>query len=264
MATLTEVQMALKAGNKAEAAHLLKNVLQTRPSADAWVMAARLTSNPDTAKQHLQRALAFDPKHIKARDMLRDLGGKPAASGSALAIGFLPALQTELEKFGANRPILRDLPPKTRMITALSLFSGILVLLVVMLSFLLSPAAVPPAPQITPITIYQQDTLVNQWTAVGLNISNVTSVSQAPDVLSREQITLTVTDGSGAHQINVYLYDDVAAIVNDGARMSALTAEAAIHLGFIETAVIAYPAEMNQATVDLLFNALSPQSTTSL
>ena len=49
MANLTEVQMALKQGDKAKATQLLKVILQKNPSADAWVMAARMTSNPENA-----------------------------------------------------------------------------------------------------------------------------------------------------------------------------------------------------------------------
>src|SRR5690349_6050771 len=107
MANLTEVQMALKQGDKAKAAQLLKTVLHNNPSADAWVMAARMTSSPDTAKQHLHRALAFNPKHVKARDMLRDLGGTPMSTSSAITNGLMPALQAELQKFGEHKPLLK-------------------------------------------------------------------------------------------------------------------------------------------------------------
>src|SRR4051812_44525924 len=106
MANLTEVQMALKQGDKAKATQLLKVILQKNPSADAWVMAARMTSNPENAKLHLQRALAFDSKHVKARDMLRDMGVQPMSASAALTGGLLPAFRSELEKFGANKPIL--------------------------------------------------------------------------------------------------------------------------------------------------------------
>src|SRR5690348_5549009 len=118
MANLSEVQLALKEGDKAKANQLLKTILQKNPSADAWVMAARMTNNPENAKLHLQRALAFDSKHVKARDMLRDLGVQPMSSSAALTGGLLTGIVSELEKFGANKPLLRNFSPKQRISTA--------------------------------------------------------------------------------------------------------------------------------------------------
>lgn len=260
MANLTEVQMALKQGDKAKATQILKTVLHNNPSADAWVMAARMTSNPDTAKQHLQRALAFNPKHVKARDMLRDLGVTPMSTSGAIASGLLPALQSELEKFGENKPLLKKFTPQQRMITALSLFSGILVLMIAMLSALLSE---PPAfvlPEITPVTVYTSDTLTNDWAAAGLDISNIKHVAQTEHALSTDEITLIITDESGSHLITVFLYKDVAGTVNDGHRMTTLIADGKHKLVFQETAIILYPAVMNEATVDLLLSSLNQPS----
>ncbi|MCA0457306.1 MAG: hypothetical protein LCI00_25265 [Chloroflexi bacterium] len=264
MANLTEVQMALKQGEKAKAAGLLKTVLQTNPSADAWVMAARLSSNPDTQKQHLHRALAFNPKHIKARDMLRDLGETPMSASAALSKGLLPALRAELEKFGANKPLLKNFSPQQRMITALSLYAGIILLMVVMVSTLVSTPSTPVLPEITPVTVFESDSLISQWSAAGLNISNLALVQQEPNVLSKDEFTFMVTDESGPHLVTAFLYNDVAAVVNDGVRLTALTQDGTRLLGFIETAVIVYPADLNEVTVNLLLNAFNPTSSSSV
>ncbi|MBI1281177.1 MAG: hypothetical protein GC179_23830 [Anaerolineaceae bacterium] len=261
MANLTEVQMALKQGDKAKANQLLKSILQQNPSADAWVMAARMTSNPETAKLHLQRALAFDSKHVKARDMLRDLGGTQKSASAALTGGLLTTFRSELEKFGANKPVLRDLSPSLRMVTALSLYTLILALILVVVASLLSPTAPLELPAFTPVTVYQGDTLISQWNTEGLNITNLVNVVQDPNVLSKEQINFTVTDDNGSHKVQIYLYDDVAGIVNDGVRMTALTTDGTNKMDIVQTAVIIYPADMNELTVSLLESALKPAPT---
>ncbi len=261
MPNLTEVQTALKQGDKAKAMGLLKTILQQNPSADAWVMAARMTTNPETAKLHLQRALAYDSKHFKARDMLRDLGGTPMTGSAALTGGLLPVIRGELEKFGANRPVLRNFSPTQRMLTALSLYMVIITVMLVMIGTLLGPSVPPELPAIIPVTVFQSDILVNQWNTDGLNISDLINVAQTPGVLSKEQIDFTVTDDKGSHKVNVFLYSDVAGIVNDGQRLTALTANSKNKMDFLQTAVIIYPADMNDVTVTLLESALNPAPT---
>ena len=252
MANMIEVQTAFKQGDKAKAAQLLKTVLHEHPSADAWVMAARLTSNPETAKTHLQRALAYEPKHVKARDMLRDLGGAPMSTSAALTGGLLPAIRAELEKFGANKPILKNLSPNQRMITALSLYTVVIAVLLVTISSLFTEPADTQLPAITYVPVYQSDTLVSQWATVGLNIDKFEKAAQPTGSLSKETLNFVVTDDVGAHHVTVFLYDKVAEIVNDRQRLTALVQDSKTKLDIIQTAVIVYPADMNEATVKLL------------
>jgi hypothetical protein len=258
MANLIEVQMAFKQGDKAKATQLLKTVLHEHPTADAWVMAARLTSNPETAKMHLQRALAYEPKHIKARDMLRDLGGVPMSTSEALTGGLLPVIRAELEKFGANRPILKNLSPSQRMMTAISLYAVVVTVMLVLISVLLAPPAEISLPPDTVFAVYQSDTLINQWATKGLNLSKVENVAQTPAALPKEALSFVVTDDAGSHQITVFLYDKIAGIVKDGHRLKALIADGKNKIDFIQTAVIIYPADMNQATVSLLESVFNP------
>ena len=67
-----------------------------------------------------------------------------------------------------------------------------------------------------------------------------------------------VTDDSGSHQVSIFLYEKVAGIVNDRHRLTGLLENGKNQLDIIQTAVIVYPADMNEATVKLLvsvFNA---------
>ncbi len=263
MATLTQVQMAFKQGDKSTAAQLLKTVLREQPSADAWVMAARLTSNPETAKLHLQRALAFNPKHVKARDMLRDLGGTPMSTTSAFTNGLIPSLRSELEKFGANKPILRDFSPKMRMITAISLYGVVGTFMLVAISSLVNPAPPAPPPVITPISVFQGDTLVSQWTTAGLNLSEVEHVAPTATDLWNEELTFSLSDEAGQHAITVFLYKDLANIVGDGAHLTPFTSDGKFKMDFLQTAVIIYPADLSEAAYGLLANSLAGQPNTS-
>ena len=258
MANLTEVQMALKQGDKAKATQLLKTVLQTNPSADAWVMAARMTGNPETAKLHLQRALSFDSKHIKARDMLRDMGIQPMSSSAALTGGFVSSVRIELEKFGVNKPILKNFSPSQRMATAISLYVVVLTVMLVLVSMLLAPPTEIALPPDTTFSVFQSETLINQWTTEGLNLSKVTNIAQTPEALPKEAITFEITDDVGKHQVTVFLYEKIAGIVHDGHRLKTLIADGKNHIDYIQTAVIIYPVDMNKATVSLLESAFNP------
>jgi len=264
MANMIEVQTAFKQGDKAKAAQLLKTVLHEHPSADAWVMAARLTSNPETAKTHLQRALAYEPKHVKARDMLRDLGGAPMSTSAALTGGLLPAIRAELEKFGANKPILKNLSPNQRMITALSLYTVVIAVLLVTISSLFTPPYVTPPPPITVFPVYQGETLISQWTTEGLKLSNVENVTQKPEELSKETLSFMVTDDKGSHQITVFLYADIAGVVDDGHHLAPLTADGKNKMDLHQTAAIIYPADLNEVTHSLLVRAFNPAPSESM
>ncbi|MEP6985457.1 MAG: hypothetical protein ABI970_07660 [Chloroflexota bacterium] len=263
MANMTEVQMAFKQGDKAKTAQLLKTLLHENPSADAWVMAARLTSNPETAKMHLQRALAFEPKHIKARDMLRDLGGTPMTTSSAFTGGLLPAIRAELEKFGANKPILKKLSPSQRMITAISLYMIVIAFMLAAIGSLLSGPEAITLPATTYIPVFQSDTLVNQWTTEGLNLTKVENAPETPKEFAKETLNLMVADDAGSHEITVFLYETVAKIVDDRQHLKILAEDPKIKLDILQTAVIIYPADLSEATASLLKGAFNPAPTDS-
>lgn len=104
MPTVYEAQAAWNAGDKKLAASILKEVLGSNPSADAWYLAAQMTSDKQEKIKRLQRALFLDPNHKKSIGMIYDLGGKPdknffvrdalgASSGSTGPREPSPALQ---------------------------------------------------------------------------------------------------------------------------------------------------------------------------
>ncbi len=65
-AELQPVIAALKAGDRAQARLLLRPLLK-QPTADRWYLAALLSATPQQAIVALDRALALDPQHARAR-----------------------------------------------------------------------------------------------------------------------------------------------------------------------------------------------------
>ena len=144
------------------------------------------------------------------------------------------------------------------MITALSLYTVVIAVMLVTISSLFIEPAAAPLPPITYVPIFQSDALVNQWAAEGLNIDKFENVAQTAEALPKEALSFVVTDDSGSHQVSIFLYEKVAGIVNDRHRLTGLLENGKNQLDIIQTAVIVYPADMNEATVKLLvsvFNA---------
>ena len=71
---LVPVMRAINDGDHSRARQLLKSVLQTKPSAEAWYQASRVTEQPDHEVVCLKSAIAVDPRHIDARRRLAALG----------------------------------------------------------------------------------------------------------------------------------------------------------------------------------------------
>lgn len=71
MANLSDVQKAMRKGDKKRAAQLLQQTLKENPSADAWYFAGSIAKDPATSAKYMQKALQLDPNHKKAKRALR-------------------------------------------------------------------------------------------------------------------------------------------------------------------------------------------------
>lgn len=249
MANLSEVQSALKQGDRQKAGQILKAVLKERPSADAWVMAARMTNNPDTARQHLQRALTMEPKHVKARDMMRDLGGTQKGVSGNLA----EEIRIGLEDFGKDNRFIGNLAPKQRMMVAIGLFGAIFLTMIVLVINLINPSEPKPPPLGTPIPSFtvEGDTLVSYLTASGLSLESVQKVDPEANLPITEQIALTVIDAAGSHPATIYLYADLDGLFNDRLRLAELTQNGSKVIIY-QTAALVYPAELESTVATAL------------
>lgn len=70
---LMPVMAALAAGDKRQARHLLRPLLDRKPSAELWYLAAQASEKPEHELMCLQRALALEPTHPEARRRMRAL-----------------------------------------------------------------------------------------------------------------------------------------------------------------------------------------------
>ncbi len=73
METLFPIIKAIETGDKRLARRLLQPLLAKNPTADLWYLAAQACETPDHEMALLQRALALDPTHGKARSRLYTL-----------------------------------------------------------------------------------------------------------------------------------------------------------------------------------------------
>jgi len=71
---LMPVMAAIEAGDKARARRLLRPLLEN-PTAELWYVASQAVEQPEHEAACLQRALALDPLHAKARTRLIELKG---------------------------------------------------------------------------------------------------------------------------------------------------------------------------------------------
>ncbi|MBZ0281775.1 MAG: tetratricopeptide repeat protein [Anaerolineae bacterium] len=255
MANLSEVQSALKQGDRQKAAQILKTLLKERPSADAWVMAARMTNNPDTARQHLQRALALEPKHVKARDMLRDLGGQQKSVSGNL----MEEVVIGLEDFGKDTRILSKFAPKQRMMIAIGLFGMIFLAMIVLVVNLLRPVETPPPPVMgTPVPSFTVagDALISHLTASGLSLESIQKVEPEANLPISEQIALTVLDAAGSRNATIYLYADLDGLFNDRERLADLTKNGS-NVIIYQTAALVYPADLESSAATALETAFN-------
>ena len=69
---LDRVNRALAEGHIQQAKTLLKRILQNDPSADAYVLAAKLTTNTETSLKLLRKALELDSWHSEANRLLHE------------------------------------------------------------------------------------------------------------------------------------------------------------------------------------------------
>lgn len=72
---LERIQAMIDAGDEQRARAAIQKVLKIQPSADAWVMAAKLTKTDEQAAQCLRRALKMDEWHKEANRMLYQIEG---------------------------------------------------------------------------------------------------------------------------------------------------------------------------------------------
>lgn len=225
MAMLVDVYSAMNAGDRANAMRLLAEVIQTEPSAQAWYLAAQLTSDREKALRHLKRALLLDPKHADSLRMLRELGAEKNFTLDDLKEEVVETLEYEHQRL----PVVRNLSKRQALIGALAL-TVVVIGALVLLARLLRPAGpslVPDqAPQAAAVTIVPIRTVWQHFQNSALPLQTMTRGASAS---GRHSIQLTVRDTTGALvQVSVLVYDSIPALIGDRDTLDALEAQGTV------------------------------------
>lgn len=82
---LISIMAAINTGDKARARQLLQPLLKTRPTAELWYQASRLTEKPEHELACLKQALGLDPYHGDARRRFHELQAQVTPPAPAVA-----------------------------------------------------------------------------------------------------------------------------------------------------------------------------------
>jgi hypothetical protein len=137
MPNLVEVRLAIKNKQDKEALRMLKVILKEKPRAEAWYLAARLTSDRELALTYCKRALMFDSQYREARLLLAELGGRQQPSQNK-ARSFVEAFVGFFQDFGDNIPGLRNLLRPMHPNVRGALVASMLVLLIAVILVIVS------------------------------------------------------------------------------------------------------------------------------
>ncbi len=267
MPTTAEVKHALKQGDRKRAMQLLKQVLKENPSAEAWYLAAKATSDKENAIKHLRRGLTIDPKHTRSRDMLHELGGDKKRSTSHL----LEEIHEEMLNFGQDSrifgPIFGRLSPSQRVIGVSVMFAVIIMVFCAVSMNVLFPP--PPAPEqiaIAPTEVVvhiQAQTLINHFQSSALSLDSIESAPISPEetepisfypVRINEKYLINVADANGSHEVTMYVYESTQFLNYDLPRLEQYFPDSGI-VSNQHIAVI-YPASLDGNAVTALQETL--------
>jgi hypothetical protein len=81
------IEAAIRTGDLAYAREMLRDMIQTSPTAEVWYLAALVATDVQQHVGCLKKALELDPDHVRARRALQQAKSQPtvAASQSLLA-----------------------------------------------------------------------------------------------------------------------------------------------------------------------------------
>jgi Tfp pilus assembly protein PilF len=78
-----DIEVAIKTGDVAYAREMLRDVIQSDPTAEVWYLAALVAVNQDQRISLLEKALSLDPDHERAHWALQRAKSDPGETTSA-------------------------------------------------------------------------------------------------------------------------------------------------------------------------------------
>lgn len=233
MATVTidDVRIAFYQENdKKRAVQLLQSVLSRNPTADAWYLAANLTSNEQQAVKCLRQALLLDPKHRMARTMLQQLGAEQK--------GLLGTISDEtadtVYKHSARIPIIRSLKPYQQLILA-----GIMVMAAIFVAFtsiskfidiVRGPEVAATTPEQQPVIMVSPQQVINHLTSSGITMHGLQiAFREQVEAAKGHNVRFSVADATGAtYAVSIWTYDSVSDLIDDQTNINMQTVSAQV------------------------------------
>jgi hypothetical protein len=228
MASLNDVRAALAQGDKTRAHSMLKDILQREPSAEAWYLAAQIAGNREMQVRYLQRVLAFDNNHARARLMLRKLGEREVD-----LLDSIKSASANVDVESGLRGAWTRIPrPAKLALAALMVIIPLLIIVPPLLSavtpLLAAPTATPtppPTPTERPFLVWTPQTMADVFMVSGLNISidEVETGVSANSPLVQGRVVLDYTDSAGDdNEVRVVFYNTLEDAASDRPRLEEL------------------------------------------
>lgn len=256
--SLNDVREALEKGDKAYALQLLTLVLHRTPSADAWYLAAKLTTDDQQAIAHLHRALFYDPHHGDALTELALLGAQPQSPVRTLTQEIMSvSLQPPPARTPADR--LRQYGVRIAMLLVLVVvvvFIGQAIVGGLFRTPATSISAIAPSPIVPTMSTVEQVTRAMLSSPIIERVEPVTD-----GVAPTKQVLRLYMIAQNDAAAEIWIYDSIAALVEDraGIEAAAFNQMTAAH----GNVVLFYQPDLEESFVSTLldsFNSLVRQS----
>ena len=241
--TLGEISTAISTNNRKQAASMLQTLLKTKPSPDAWFLAAKLTYDRKKKIEYLRTATFLDPKHRKSLNYLYELGEDAKGQYQDVILGGFSNLLSEQVR---KSPLLRKLSPRMQRLVGLIIVVLLGILVGVLVSGLISlrgPMIASQGPTKEATANLTQTSVLNNFYASNLDILFVEQTNNAQ--IGKNTIRLEIRDaGNRSRVIEIFVYDSVSAILADQNALA--TYEQSSHVLAKGNVILMYPLELSE------------------
>jgi len=246
--TLGEVNTAIRTNNRKQAASMLQTLIQKKPSADAWFLAAKLTHNRSKKIQYLRTATFLNPKHQKSLNYLRELGEDTGNFQHIVVGGFSNFLQDQVNK----SPLLQKMSPRMQRVLATTIFVLLGIFLGLVISAMLSlrgPIIGSQGPVTEAVEHVTATSVLNHFYVSDLDILFVEQTRN--DQIGKSITQLEIRDaGNRSRTVEILVYDNVTAILADQNVLA--TYEQSSNVLANGNVIVAYPLDMSEIGSSLL------------
>jgi hypothetical protein len=249
--TLGEINTAISTNNRKQAITMVQTLIQQKPSADAWFLAAKLTYDRKKKIEYLRTAMFLNPNHQKSKTYLRQLGEGNGGVQHIVAGGVSSYLQDQINQ----SPLLQKMSPAMRRVLATLIFVLLGIFVGLLVSGLLSlrgPVISSQGPTTEAIEHLTQASVLNHLYLSDLDILFVEQSRNSQ--IGKDINRIELRDAANRSQfIEVFVYDSVTAILADQAILS--TYEQSFNVLANGNVIVTYPLDMSEIGASSIIEA---------